>query len=99
MAGPEKGHQRGWEHPGGKLRELGAAALSESELLAVLIGSGISGRNALAIAADILAHYGSIRNLAGRPLEEFLSFRGLSDVKITRIAAAMEIARRLGGRE
>jgi len=88
-----------WNHPGGKLRELGAAPLSDAELLAILIGTGIPGRSAEQIAADVLAEYGSLRNLSGRPLEELLRFKGLSDVKIIRIAAALEIARRLGHHE
>jgi DNA repair protein RadC len=87
-----------WNHPGGKLREQGAAALTESELLAILISTGVPGRSAEQIAADILGEYGSLEGLAGRPLEELLRFKGLSDVKIIRIAAALEIARRAGGR-
>ncbi len=82
-------------HPGGKLRDQGGAALSEAELLAVLIGSGIPGRPALRIAEDLLARYGSLRQLAGRPLEELLAVPGLGDVKILRLAAAFELARRL----
>ena len=85
-----------WKHPGGRLREEGAGALSDAELLAILIGTGIPGRPAEQIAADVLADYGSLRNLSGRPLEELLRFKGLSDVKIIRIAAALEVARRLG---
>lgn len=85
-----------WTHPGGKLREQGAAALSDAELLAVLISTGIPGRSALHIAQDVLAHFGSLEALCGRPLEELLRFKGLSDVKIIRIAAAFEIARRVG---
>ena len=85
-----------WKHSGGRLREEGAAALSEAELLAILIGTGIPGHTAEQIAADVLSEYGSIRGLSGRPLEELLRFKGLSDVKIIRIAAALEIARRLG---
>ena len=48
-----------WTHPGGKLRECGAEALSEAELLAVLISTGVKGRSALDIAGDILREYGS----------------------------------------
>lgn len=88
-----------WKHPGGRLREEGAAALSDAELLAILIGTGIPGRTAEQIAADVLVEYGSLRNLSGRPLDELLRFKGLSDVKIIRIAAALEIARRQGNRE
>lgn len=87
-----------WKHPGGRLREEGAAALSDAELLAIVIGTGIPGRTAEQIAADVLAEYGALQSLSGRPLDELLRFKGLSDVKIIRIAAAMEIARRLGNR-
>lgn len=84
-----------WQHPGGKLRELGAQSLSDTELLAILIGTGIPGRSALEIAEDVINCFGSLTNLARQPLEALLQFRGLSDVKIIRIAAAFEIARRL----
>ncbi len=85
----------GWRHPGGKLRELGPDALSEKELLAILISTGIKGKSAEDIAQEVLEHFGSLKHLAGVPLETFLQFKGLSDVKIIRIAAALEIARRL----
>ena len=85
-----------WKHPGGKLREQGPASLTEAELLAILISSGIKGRSAEAIANDILAKFGSLEGLANRPLESLLEIKGLSDVKIIRIAAAFEIARRVG---
>lgn len=84
-----------WTHPGGKLREKGADALTEAELLAILVGTGVRGRTAQDIADEVLREYGSLRGLAGQPLEEFLRFKGLSDVKIIRIAAALEIARRV----
>ena len=84
-----------WKHPGGKLRELGAASLNEQELLAILISTGIKGRSAEQIAAETLQHFGSLQALAKRPLEEFLKIKGLSAVKSIRIAAAFELARRL----
>jgi DNA repair protein RadC len=84
-----------WKHPGGKLRELGAASLNEQELLAILISTGIKGRSAEQIAAETLQQFGSLRALANRPLEEFLKIKGLSAVKSIRIAAAFELARRL----
>jgi DNA repair protein RadC len=40
-----------WKHPGGKLRELGPESLSDAELLAILISSGIKGKPAEKIAA------------------------------------------------
>ena len=86
---------RKWSHPGGKLRELGAEALTDAELLAILISSGIKGRSAEDIAREVLEKFGSLRGMANQPLEKFLEIKGLSDVKIIRIAAAFELARRL----
>lgn len=84
-----------WQHPGGKLRELGAESLSEAELLAVLISTGVKGKPALKIAQEILEKFGSLKGMSSQALEKFLAFKGLSDVKIVRIASAFEIARRL----
>jgi len=86
---------RKWSHPGGKLRELGAEALSDAELLAVLISTGIRGKPAEKIAEEIVDRFGSLSEMANVPLERFLEIKGLSDVKIIRIAAAFEIARRV----
>jgi DNA repair protein RadC len=84
-----------WIHPGGKLRELGADQLTDEELLAILIGSGIKGKPAEAIAKEILSRFGSFKGMAQQPLAKFTEIRGLADVKVIRIAAAFEIARRI----
>lgn len=91
MNAPEKS---AWKHPGGKLRELGGDKLEDADLLAILISSGTKGRPAEAIARDILDRFGSLAGLANQPLEALLEIKGLGDVKILRIAAALEIARR-----
>lgn len=88
-----------WKHPGGKLRELGADTLTDTELLAILISTGIRGRPAERIAEEILERFGSLEGLANQPLEKLLEIKGLSDVKIIRIAAAFELACRLTDRE
>lgn len=88
-----------WSHPGGKLRELGAEALSDAELLAILISSGIKGKPAEKIAGEVVERFGSLAEMANLPLERFLDVKGLSDVKIIRLAAAFEIARRLSRRQ
>ncbi|MGH7800699.1 MAG: UPF0758 domain-containing protein, partial [Thermodesulfobacteriota bacterium] len=69
------------------------------ELLAILISTGIKGKPAEKIAEEILERFGSLERLANQPLEKFLKIKGLSDVKIIRIAAAFELARRLTGKE
>ncbi|HEC79179.1 MAG TPA: hypothetical protein ENI34_08585 [candidate division WOR-3 bacterium] len=84
-----------WQHPGGKLREEGPETLSDTELLAILISTGTKGKSAEKIAEEILAKFGSFKGLANQPLEKFLKIKGLGDVKIIRIAAAFEIARRI----
>lgn len=84
-----------WEHPGGKLREQGAASLTDAELLAILISTGIKGKPAEKIAEEVLERFGSLEGLANQPLEKFLEIKGLSDRKIIRIAAAFELALRL----
>ena len=84
-----------WMHPGGKLRELGAESLSDTELLAILISTGVKGKPAEKIAEEILVKFNSFRGMANQPFEKFLKIHGLAEVKITRIAAAFEIARRI----
>ena len=84
-----------WQHPGGKLREVGPEALSDTELLAILVSSGIPGKPAEKIAEEIIERFGSFKGMANQPLNKFLQIRGLADVKIIRIAAAFEIARRI----
>lgn len=84
-----------WTHPGGKLIELGSEALSDAELLSIIIGTGIKGKTAEDIAKDLLARFGSYKGLSGQPLEKFLKIKGLGDTKIVRIAATLEIAKRI----
>jgi DNA repair protein RadC len=84
-----------WKHPGGKLRELGADKLSDSELLSILISTGTKGKSAEDIANEIINRFGSFKGLANQPFEKFLKLKGIGEVKITRIAAAFEIARRI----
>ncbi len=84
-----------WNHPGGKLREEGADKLTDQELLAILISSGIKGKPAEKIADELIQKFGSFERLVNQPLERLLEIKGLSDVKIIRIAAAFELARRI----
>ena len=84
-----------WTQPGGKLIELGPASLTDEELLAILIGTGYKGRSAQDIAKELLDNYYSIDGLMGKKLSDLAKIKGLKDVKIVRIAAAFEIARRV----
>ncbi len=84
-----------WSHPGGKLRELGAEKLTDSELLSILIAPGIKGKPAEKIAEEILRRFGSFKGMANQPLEKFLEIKGLADVKIIKLSATFEITRRI----
>ena len=84
-----------WEHAGGKLAELGPQALTEAELLSILVAPGTPGNSAEKIAENILKKFGSLEGLGGLPLERLYEIKGMGDTKIIRLAAALEIARRV----
>lgn len=90
-----KKSEQKWEHPGGKLRELGADKLTDAELLAILISTGTKNKSAERIAEEVIEKYGSFRGLANQPLHKLIDIKGLGDVKVIRIAAAFELARRI----
>lgn len=84
-----------WHHPGGKLRDLGPEALTDTELLSILIGSGIKGKSAEKIAEEVIQRFGGFKGMANQPLKKFIEIKGLGDVRVIRMAAAFEIARRI----
>lgn len=85
-----------WHHPGGKLIELGSHALKQDELLAILIGSGVAGRSALAIANAVLDEYVGLYGIhRGATVDDLAKIPGLGRRKASRILAAIELGRRL----
>ena len=85
------------DRPRERLWSVGPAALTGQELLAILLGTGSSGRDALAVAGDVLARVdGSLRRLAGRPSAELAKVTGVGRTKAARVAAALELGRRVG---
>ena len=95
MKNEKQNQDLSWQHPCGKLIELGADKLSDAELLSIIIGTGTKGKSAEQIANEIIRKFDGYKGMANQPLERFLEFKGLGDVKIIRIAAAFEIARRI----
>ena len=88
-------NQPRWQHPGGKLCEVGPEALTDAELLAILISTGTQNKPAEKIAEEIIERFGSFKGMENQPLSKLLKIKGLGDVKAIRIAAAFEIARRI----
>lgn len=84
-----------WEHPGGKLIELGADRLTNEELGAILIGTGYKGRTALDIAKDLFYEFYSLYGLLGKRPSDLMKIKGLKEGKIRRICAAYEITKRI----
>lgn len=92
---PEERHEDTFTHPGGKLRDVGADTLADTELLAIIIGTGTRDRPATAIAEDVLAKFGSFLGMAGKSFDDFLAIKGMGEVKVIQLAATLEIARRI----
>src|SRR5512147_1209828 len=86
------------ERPRERLYHKGAAALSDAELLAIQIGTGIRGMGALDVARGLLARFGTLQELAGREVAEVGAVRGVGRTRAVRLAAAFEITRRLRSR-
>jgi DNA repair protein RadC len=72
----------------------GAGALSNSELLAILLRTGTHGVSALDLARDILKKFNTFRNMAHTDARDWKEFKGLGGAKIAHIQAALEIGRR-----
>ena len=86
----------GFARPREKLLERGPQALSDAELLAILLGSGVEGKSALDLARAILEKAGP--EFPKWSVEELLAVPGIGTAKACRIAAAFELARRFAQR-
>ena len=84
-----------WKHPGGKLLRAGPNTLTDAELLAILISSGAPQKSAEQIAQELIEKFQSFRGMAEQDVKELMKIKGLGQVKLCRIAAAFEIARRI----
>ncbi len=90
-------HIRDWpvhERPREKLFTRGPAALSDAELLALFLGSGVRGRDAVATARELLSAHGPLRRLLDRPPTELVALPGLGPARASRMVGALEIGRR-----
>lgn len=82
------------EKPREKLVNRGANALSDAELLAILLRTGVAGSTAVDLARQLLLDYGSIRAVLDADTKSFCSRKGLGLAKFVQLQAALEIARR-----
>lgn len=82
------------ERPREKLLERGALALTDAELVALLIGSGTRERSAVEVGRDLLQSFGGLRPLAAASVQEMTRVRGIGEAKAITLVAAFELARR-----
>ena len=80
--------------PRERLRESGPAALSDLELVALLLGSGLRGHDVFDVAGSLLGHFGSLRAMLDAQREEFEDLRGIGPAKASTLVAVLELARR-----
>ncbi len=83
------------ERPRERLRDSGAAALSTSELLAIILRVGTANESVLALAARLLAGYGGLGGLARASFGELCNVHGLGEAKAAQLKAALELGKRL----
>lgn len=82
------------ERPREKLLERGAPALSDAELLAIFLRTGVPGKSAVDLARELLARFGSLRKLLQASQHEFCDAKGLGTAKYIQLQAVLEMARR-----
>jgi len=82
------------ERPREKLLERGAQALSDAELLALLLGAGTRGRDAVGLARALISDFGSLRNLLNAEGPRALARRGVGPARYAVMQAALELTRR-----
>ncbi len=82
------------ERPRGKLLSRGPAALSDAELLAIFMRTGLQGKTALDLSRDLLTDYDGLRGLIETDSKTFCQTKGLGLAKYSQIQAAIELGKR-----
>lgn len=82
------------ERPREKLLQRGPESLSDAELLAIFLRTGIRGKTAVDLARDLLTEFGSLRALLESDFERFRQSPGLGMAKYAQLQAVLEMARR-----
>ncbi len=81
--------------PREKIYKYGPASLSNAELMAIFLTSGVVGRNVIQVAGDLLEKYGGLQELGRLPVAEYMNNKGIGLAKACKLAAAFELGIRL----
>ena len=82
-----------------KLLKFGEQNLSNAELLAIVIRTGMAGKSAIDLGRELLNKFKSLRAMSGVDISEFKEIAGLKDAKVAQIKAAIELGRRMMSEE
>lgn len=80
--------------PRERLIKQGAGVLSDAELLAIFLRTGLPGCSAIELAQRLLLHFGSLGKLCNAAIQDFCAFPGLGPAKFAQLQAVLELARR-----
>ena len=83
------------ERPRERLKLRGPSALSDGDLLAIILNTGLKGETVTDLSQRLLAQHGGLRGLFRLEISELAEIRGLGDAKAVRLKAALELGRRL----
>ncbi|MCK6584612.1 MAG: hypothetical protein L6Q49_16075 [Anaerolineales bacterium] len=83
------------DRPRERLAMLGPQALTNAELLAILLRVGVQGENAVDVGQRLLQNFGGLRGLHRAPFKELMDQHGMGEAKASQIKAAIELGRRL----
>src|SRR5215470_10530728 len=83
------------ERPREKLAAHGASALTDPELIAILLRTGMTAKNAVEVGRDLLKEYDSLRGLSRCTVDELKKVRGVGFTKAVQLAAAFDLGNRL----
>lgn len=83
------------DRPRERLQSLGPGSLSSSELLAIILNTGIKGESVTSIAQRMLSQHGGLGGLLRMEFVEMAGIRGVGTAKAAKVKAALEIGRRI----
>lgn len=82
------------DRPRERLIRQGAQALSDAELLAIFLRTGLPGKSAVDLAREMITQFGGLQNLNRVSLSEWVQIRGLGEAKYAQLRACLEMAKR-----
>jgi DNA repair protein RadC len=82
------------DRPRDKLLQRGASSLSDAELLAIFLRTGVTGKSAVDLARELIARFGNLTGLIAASEQEFCEIHGLGQAKFVQLQAVVEMSRR-----